>query len=206
MKRRAERTKNLVRQNRRTGQIPTYEERLTLILDSLTYVPDYCPSGNPVSATEKRRFRRFDPNPSGLDVSAYKKIFRRLLDQHSDTIRALGKPWSGILEDELRQIMARYEHMLLSLTPGNATPRQARWSLCVRFFVPWAALRIAFRLRLVARPQSPSNDADWFVPRVSGKMVSSCFMRIIDEQVRIDAETDTDFALRLCKGGAGNVE
>lgn len=204
MKRTGKSTKKSVRGKLRSGRVPTYEEFLTFLLDSVAFDPDGRLSSNCISATKKRRLRRFDRNPRGLDVSAYKGIVRKLLDQHKPGIRALGKPWAEILEDELRQMMGRYEQLVLSLSAGNANARQVRWSLCVRFFVPWAALRIAFRLRH-SPPQSARADR-WFVLHANGKHISSCFMEIIDGQVRHNSETDTALALRLQKGQAGDKE
>lgn len=184
------------RWQRQPGRVPTYEECLMFILDSIHY-----DSGNTkrqcVSATNKRRLRQFDHDPGSLGVGAYQDIVRDIMDQYSSGLQDLGKRHADIFEDELKAFLRRFENLLLSLTIGRADARQVRWSLCVRFFVPWVALRIAFGLRHKASDQFKTGP-HWFLPSMTDRRIGSCFVRVIDREVQKSGETGAALTLRLC--------
>ena len=170
-----------------------YEECLIHILD---YIDCSCQVSEGISDQEKQKLRQFDAHPDRLSLPAYQRILGKMVERKltGNPIRKAARP---LFMNELREFLERYEHLLLQVTVGHASPRQVRWTLCTRFFAPWAALRIAFHLRH-SRTQ-PSEDSNlWFLPLMSHGKIGSCFMRILDHQVRRADETEDAFAHRLC--------
>lgn len=197
MKRRTKDVNRTARKNRRPARVPTYEDCLTHFFDSIDYSSSH-EKPQRLPAAEKLKLRRFDHQPERLTLAAYRRIIRKLWDQNLPGLQALGKPQADMLEEEIREILRRCENLLLQLTIGHADARQVRWSLCVRFFVPWIALRMAFRLR--HRPQNEFDDGEhWFLPPTSRKKIGSCFMWVVDQHVRKRSDKSQEaLARRLC--------
>lgn len=172
----------------------TFEQCLIQILDSIE-VSSQKPGGK--LHAEKQKLRQFDHHPDRLTLPAYWKIVNKLLER-TLTDNPILNASQPLFEAELREGLKRFEHLLLQITLGHASARQFRWTLCTRFFVPWAALRIAFRLRHRQSQQSDAVDC-WFIPPVRRGKIGSCFMQILDGQLRHKAETDEAFARRLCQ-------
>ena len=172
----------------------TFEQCLIQILDSIEV--SFQKPGGKLHA-EKQKLRQFDHHPDRLTLPAYWKIVNNLLER-TLTGNPIPKVSQPLFETELREGLKRFEHLLLQITSGHASARQVRWTLCARFFVPWAALRIAFRLRHCQSQQSDGMDC-WFIPPVRRSKIGSCFMQILDGQLRHQAETDEAFARQLCQ-------
>jgi hypothetical protein len=162
----------------------------------LDYIDSSCQVSGGISDHEKQKFWQFDTHPDRLSLPAYQRILGKMVERKlaDNPIPKVVRP---LFMHELREFLERYEHLLLQVTVGHASPRQVRWALCTRFFAPWAALRIAFHLR---HPdvQRSGGASFWFLPAMSRGKIGSCFMRILDRQVRRDDETEDDFAHRLC--------
>lgn len=173
---------------------PSFEECLTHILDDLEH-SNTSEKPRRLSAKKKQQFREIDIHPGRMSLATYGQTVRDLLDQKlQGTLQVLKGAQGRALQEELRRCFANYEHLLLQMTTGCADYRQALWSLCSRYFIPWAALRTAFWLRHCRRVDL------WFVPTVTkGGKITSCFMQVIDSHVREDGETDGALAKRLCR-------
>ena len=78
---------------------------------------------------------------------------------------------------------------------GRATRQQVMWVLAHRFFLPWLALRIAFRSSKKPRSKT-GDDTDWFVPIREGRLYSAV-MKLVDRFVRRRDESNSQLALRL---------
>jgi hypothetical protein len=175
------------------GAAPAYEECLIQILDSID-VNDKTSEGRLHS--EKQKLKHFDSQPHRLSLPAYRRLIVNLVDRNLNAHLAL-QAAQPLLKEELRAFLERYEHLMMALRVGYANSRQVRWVLCTRFFVPWAALRIAFHLR---HRQSQPCGAEyfWFLPPVKQDKIGSCFMQILDRRVRNERETEEALAHRLC--------
>lgn len=190
--------------SRKPGQVPSFEQCLTQILDSLHYSSKdrvvQC-----ISPKEKQRFRQIDLHPEAISLSTYRRIIGKLLSRHLLGLKFLTKPQRRVIEEELRSFLEGYENLILQLTSGKASAQRVRWSLCVRFFVPWVALRIAFRLRHQPQEQA-NNEGYWFLPPISGGKIGSCFMNLVDRQIKKPGESNHTVAVRLCgKPKVGDV-
>ena len=104
MKRSATDKKSSARKNRRPAKVPTYEDFLTHIFDSIDYSSGI-EKPQRISATDKLKFRQFDLHPERLGLPAYRRIIRKLPDQHLLGLQTLGKPQADMIEDELREIV-----------------------------------------------------------------------------------------------------
>jgi hypothetical protein len=168
----------------------SFEQCLILILDSINVSRE---KSNDILNAQKQKIREFDRHPGRLKLETYWAIVRKLVDRtHADNPVFNG--FRPLFEAELFMFTERLECLLLQVTFGNADPRQVRWAFCARFFVPWAALRIAFKLR---HHQSGGDMEDWFIPRIKRGKIGCCFMRVLDAKVRRKNETDNTFAKRL---------
>lgn len=172
----------------------TFEQCLIQILDSIEVSPRK--TDGKLSA-EKQKLRQFEQHPERLTLPAYWKIVNKFLERTlaDNPISKVSQP---LFEAELRECLKCIEHLMLQVIVGHASPRQVRWIFCARFFVPWAALRIAFLLRHRQTQQRDSMNR-WFIPPMRWGKIGSCFMQILDGQVRRKAETDDAFAFRLCE-------
>jgi len=198
MRPRATYRKRSAQKNGGPARVPTYEECLTHILDSTGY-SNSIDKPERVPATDKRKFRQIERHPERLRLQAYQRIIGKLRDQHSLDLQILGKPQAEVLEVELREFLKRYEHLLPQLTIGRAEARQVRWTLSARFFVPWLALRIAFHLRQRQHSEA-KEDEHWFLPPASRGKVGSCFMLVVDRNIRKSGESREAMTKRLCDG------
>lgn len=141
----------------------------------------------------KKRYRQFDKHPERLEDSKYEAAAHQLAKLLSWPKQVLDDRNCELIKEELRCFLSRYENLLLQLKPGHATTKQILWSLCVRFFVPWTALRCAFLLR----NDAPDQIDTWFLPPVSGRKVGCVFMGLIDRHCRRSGESRDGMARRL---------
>lgn len=196
MKNRAPETGLSDRTTRRTSHVPTFEQCLTHIVDSVGYFSgDKKPPRLP--AKTKQRFRQIDFRPEQLTAVAYRGIARKLSDLHLQGVNFLPKHAATIFEAELQEFLSRLEQLLRRLTVGRASTRQIRWSISGRFFAPWAALRIAFCQRHDLPSETAQNDY-WFVPSVGGLRIGSCFMQVVDRHLKVNGESDDALSARIC--------
>lgn len=179
--------------SRLRARVPSFEQCLTHILGCMEYF-----TGVPVkiSPKGKQRFKEVELHPERLTLPAHRRILRKLLDRHLQGTKYLGEEWFQILDVELMTFLFRFEQLMLSLTVANASERQVRWSLSVRYFAPWVALRIAFHFRQRS-PGDAEHTDDWFLPPIMGGRIGSCFWQLIDRKVRKPRESDADLAQRL---------
>ncbi len=172
-----------------------YEECLLHILGCVSFSP-LQPNG--LADAERQKLKQFDSKPERLSLEAYQKLVGKLIQK-----TLVGHPllhgWQSLLEREFLELLSRYEHLLFQVKVGRATPRQVQWAICVRFFIPWAALRIAFHFRH-SNSDGTGTATDWFLPTANRSQIGSCFMRILDQQVCRRGETKANFAARLCGG------
>lgn len=153
---------------------------------------------------EKQKLYYFDLRPQRVSLKAYRDKFGELLRLTLTANPAL-QAAQPRLQNELTMGLQRYENLLLGITVGRASSKQVRWALCARFFVPWAALRAAFHLRRRQAEQG-SESMHWFVPPVTDGKLGSCFLRVLDRQVRHADETEEAFAHRLCGHSNAHVK
>lgn len=163
-------------------------------MDNLSHSRDGLKTST-LSAKQKQRFRQMEWKSNALDLDEYRDILRRILAPGLHDMTPESGAHVALLHDELREFFKRYEILSWQVAPGGATHQQVLWAMSHRFFLPWLALRIAFRLRDDADVGATADDC-WFIP-LRGRKSSSCVMKVIDRFVRRKGESNTDLAQRL---------
>jgi len=100
-----------------------------------------------------------------------------------------------MIYDELREFFKRYEILNWQVVPVTASHQQVLWALSHRFFLPWIALRIAFRLSDDTDVGTMTEDC-WFMP-ACGQGLRSCVTTVIDHFIRHKDESCAELARRL---------
>ena len=169
--------------------IPSHEGLLTFVMTTLAE------SHFGMSARERQRqsrFARIERTTGKANFDKYPDLVRSVMALGMD---ALGTERGELLQSEFSEFLKRYELLHWQVIVGRATRQQVMWVLAHRFFLPWLALRIAFRSS--KRPRSKSgDDADWFVPIREGRLYSAV-MKLVDRFVRHQGESNAQLALRL---------
>ena len=177
--------------------IPSFEEVFADIVDAVDFSRDNTKTQQ-ISPKRKQHYKEFDLHPDRLVMAGYEDATQKLTEQLMLSVNNFPKTLAQLFRGELKELLLRYENLLRTITMGRARPDQTKWILCVRFFLPWAALRLAFHNR--RHPVTISNKAaSWFLPYVERGKISSCFMQVVDGCVRNQSESQSALAVRLCK-------
>lgn len=171
--------------------VPSFEACLIHVLDSLKYERD-TKKRYRIGKDDRHMFMAFERHPEWLLLPRYQKILRKLLERQLPSIGRSRLKTQTL--GELREFLFRYENLSYQIAVANADEHQVLWSLACRFFIPWLALRIAFGLRGDGRKQWDAENA-WFVP-LEGQKLASCFIKVVDQYVRIEKPHETDDALQ----------
>lgn len=183
------------------NRVPSFEQCLTFVMDNLSQARDSLELSTLSKqerqrlAKERQRFRQMEWKSNALDLDEYRNILRRILGPGLHDMTPESGAHVALLHDELREFFKRYEILSWQVAPGGATHQQVLWAMSHRFFMPWLALRIAFRLRDDADVAATADDC-WFIP-LRGRKLSSCVMKVIDRFVRKKGESNIDLAQRL---------
>jgi hypothetical protein len=174
--------------------VPSFEECLTFLMDNLSHSRDGLKTST-LSAKEKQRFRQMECKADALALDDYRDILRRILAPGLHDLTAESKAHVEVLLEERTQFLKRYEALNSQVVPGNAKRHEVLWVLSHRFFLPWLALRLAYRLPDDTDIGATAEDC-WFLP-LHGDGFGSCVMKVIDRFVREKDESNAELARRL---------
>ena len=169
--------------------IPSHEGLLTFVMRNLSE------SHYGMSARERQRQSRFTRIERTFGKTSFDKYADLAGSVMAAGMEALGTERGELLQSEFNEFLKRYELLHWQVMVGRATRQQVMWVLAHRFFLPWLALRIAFRSSKKPRSKT-GDDTDWFVPIREGRLYSAV-MKLVDRFVRHRNESNYRLAQRL---------
>ena len=171
--------------------VPSFEECLLFLLDNLSHERDGLRRST-LTAKQKFLFKHMESKADELSLEDYNDILRQLLVPGLSGMTAESKTHVEALQAERTLFLKRYEALHWQVVPGQAKREAVLWILAHRFFIPWLALRLAFRLPDEANIGTTSEDC-WFIP-LHGTGLGSCVSKVIDRCRK--AKSNATFARR----------
>lgn len=171
--------------------VPSFEECLLFLMDNLSHERDGLRRST-LTPKQKFLFKQMESKADALSLEDYNDILRRLLIPGLAGMADESKLHVETLQSELTLFLKRYEPLHWQVVPGKAKRDDVLWVLAGRFFIPWFALRLAFRLPDDAAIGTTADDC-WFIP-LRGPGLTSCVSKVIDRCRK--AESSAAFARR----------
>jgi hypothetical protein len=178
----------------RVARAPSYEECLSFVMANLGHSRDGLVNAQ-LSAKNKQRFNQMERKADALDFERYRDILRRVVAPGLQDVAIESKTLVELLNGELREFFKRYEMLSWQVVPGRATKLEVCWTLSHRFFLPWLALRMALHLTEAGEIDTAGDDL-WLIPK-RGEGLHSFVMRVIDQYVRVENESNAHLARRF---------